>query len=87
MNARRRADLVVEELAGGAETVLVDARGGVVVSLNPTAAAVWYLCDGARDAAAIAREIAQALPGADLAQVQKDVEATLSMLAGRGLLA
>lgn len=83
---RRRAELVVGELHDGRETAILDLATGHVVSLNPTAAAIWYLCDGSRDAAAIARELVDALPAAEPSQVEADVRAMLEKLAGLGLL-
>jgi hypothetical protein len=84
---RRRDDLVVGELNEGNETALLDVATAHVVSLNPTAAAIWYLCDGNRDAAAIARELVDALPAAEPSNVEGDVRAMLEELAGLGLVA
>ena len=84
---RRRAELVVGELQQGQETAILDPATGHVVSLNPTAAAIWYLCDGNRDATVIARELLDAFPAAEPSQVEADVRAMLEQLAGLGLLA
>ncbi len=83
---RRREDLVVADLKDGEETAFLDPKTGQVVSLNPTAAAIWYLCDGRRDAGAIAREVAQAFPDRDQASIQADVSRALDDLAARGLI-
>ncbi|MCI0572453.1 MAG: PqqD family protein [Myxococcaceae bacterium] len=83
---RRRQDLVVGELAGGAEVVLLDSATEKVVSLNSSAAAIWYLCDGRRDAAAIAQEVLETLPGLEPRAVGDEVRRTLETLASHGLL-
>ena len=86
---RRRTDLLVGELADGRETFFVDAvdaTGDRVVSLNPIASAIWYLCDGKRDAAGIAGEIHAAFPNVDLATIRADTEKTLDLLATHRLL-
>ena len=84
---RRRADLVVGELHKGEETAVFDPGTGQVVSLNPTAAAVWYLCDGTRDEAALAGELARAYPDADSSMVHADVRRILDELTTLGLFA
>ena len=84
---RRRSDLVVGDLADGAETALLDLDSRQVTSLNTTAAAIWYLCDGVRDAAAIADEVHRAFPQVSRAVVEADVERTITLLTERGLLA
>jgi hypothetical protein len=84
---RRRDDLVVGELDQGNETAVLDLATSHVVSLNPTAAAIWYLCDGSRDATAIARELVDTLPAADPSEVEGDVRTMLEQLAGLGLVA
>jgi hypothetical protein len=84
---RRRDDLVVGELNQGNETALLDLATSHVVSLNPTAAAIWYLCDGNRDATAITQELLDTLPAAEPVQVEADVRTMLEQLAGLGLLA
>lgn len=52
----RRDDLLIEELDG--ELVVYDLRAHQVSCLNPAAAVVWRLCDGARDASQLAAELA-----------------------------
>jgi hypothetical protein len=87
---RRREDVVVGELNEGEETAVLDLATAHVVSLNPTAAAIWYLCNGNRDATAIARELIDALPDVEPSQlecVEADVRTMLDQLAGHGLLA
>jgi hypothetical protein len=83
---RRRKDLVVGDLNDGAETALLDLESRAVTSLNATAAAIWYLCDGMRDAADIADEVHQAFPQMDRAVILADVQRTIVVLEERGLL-
>jgi PqqD family protein of HPr-rel-A system len=65
--------------------VLYDARDGVVHVLNPTAAQVWADCDGARDAAALARALA-ARCGIPERRARADVRSLLAELRCTGLL-
>ncbi len=51
-----RNDMVGEQI--DQELFLYDESNGVVHSLNGGAALVWFLCDGTRNAASIAEEIA-----------------------------
>jgi hypothetical protein len=44
----------IEERPAGSELVLFDPIGGRLHVLNPTAAAIWRLCDGSRSANEIA---------------------------------
>jgi hypothetical protein len=73
--------LLVTLSQGGAR---VEARDGSLHYLNQTAAAVWLLADGKRDASEIATVVARhfGLVEPPLA----DVEATLKTLLDRGLL-
>jgi hypothetical protein len=64
----RREGLVVEHV--GAEILVYDLERHRAHCLNPTAALVWSACDGRRDAAAIAREIAREVPEASVELVQ-----------------
>jgi hypothetical protein len=65
---RRREGLLVEPV--GRETLVYDLDRHRAHCLNPTAALVWSACDGRRDAAAIAREIAREIPEASVELVQ-----------------
>lgn len=75
---RRRTDLVVGDLNDDQETVLVEPASGRAVSLNTTAAAVWFLCDGVRGVREIAQAIREVYPEAPLGQVEADVERILA---------
>lgn len=65
--------------------IIYDAHRGPTHFLNPTAAAVLELCDGANDAGAIAAVLQSAfnLPEAPIA----DVEGSLASLHSNGLIA
>ena len=84
---RRKSDVLVQDMMDGRETLIVDPKTGQVVTLNQTGAAVWYLCDGKRDAAEIAQEIVSALPGPPPPTVEADVRQILETLTERGFLA
>jgi hypothetical protein len=83
---RRRPELVAGELQKGQETAVLDMATGQVVSLNPTAAAIWYLCDGQRDASAIAREVLDVFPDVEPSKVELDVRTLLDELSALGLV-
>jgi hypothetical protein len=83
---RRRLDLVVADFKEGAETVFLDENTERVVSLNPMATAIWYLCDGQRDATAIAGEVAEFFPAQDRLSIEADVRRTLESLAAWSLI-
>jgi hypothetical protein len=79
-----REDVVFRRL--GDEFAILDPDGQVIHVLNPTAAAVWVLCDGTQDLPAIAREVAAAFGTAADAALQADVAGAVSAFAERGLL-
>jgi pyrroloquinoline quinone biosynthesis protein D len=83
---RRRTDLAVSELAEGRETVLLDAKTEKVVSLNSTAAAIWYLCDGQRSLDDIVEEVASVWCEMDRAVLTQDVSRAVSFLQQHHLL-
>lgn len=85
---RRRADLTYEEIEETGEFVVVDPADQKARVLNPTMGAIWILCDGTRDAEAIAGEIVEALGRAapPRPRVLADVERCLGELRGEGLV-
>lgn len=83
---RRREGLLVEDIPGTGECVLVDRGRGRILALNATGAAVWDLLDGARDAAAVARILAGLLPDADARAVEADVAALVARLRAEGFI-
>jgi hypothetical protein len=82
----RRKDLVVSDLEDGQETVFLDVATDKVVSLNPTATAIWYLCDGQRTVEDIVDEVASVQPRIDRARLEQDVASTLKILSEHQLL-
>jgi pyrroloquinoline quinone biosynthesis protein D len=76
-----KARLRVDRVRGG--DVLLYPEG--VLLLSPTAAAVLALCDGRRDAAGVAAELAERY-AAPLEQVFADVTGFLTALRDRGLV-
>ena len=56
MRPRRRPDVLFERLADGSG-VLVDPVSGSTHALNASGVAIWELCDGRRDPAAIVRSL------------------------------
>ena len=83
---QRRTDLEVGEVADGSEVVLLDPKTDRVVSINASAAAIWYLCDGERDTAALEREVLEVLPHLEPQRVQEEVKTALKLLADNHLL-
>ena len=67
------------------EVVVYDASNDTAHLLNPSAAAIWSLLDGERDATAVGAVLADRFPGAD-EQVRADVQAALDAFDGLGLL-
>jgi hypothetical protein len=80
----RRVESQQEEVEGTGECILFDANGRVV-GLNPTAAAVWDLIDGSRDAASIAAILAEAA-GVEPAQTTGEVRQLLESLRDAGFV-
>lgn len=81
---RRRPDVQWEELDG--EVVVFDSADKVVHLLNQSAAAVWCRLDGTVTVAQVASGLARE-HAADEAMVMRDVDAVLTDLEIRGLLA
>jgi len=81
--ARRRDDLVCHEIDG--EAVLYDHALHTTYRLNATCYLVWRLCDGLRDADAIAGEIVRVY-GIDPARALVDVESAIAHMTGAGIM-
>lgn len=79
MTPRRRDELNYSDIEDTGEAVLVSPATERAVVLNPTAAAIWLLCDGKRDEAAIAAELAADLGEAapPLTRLEQDVRTVL----------
>ena len=82
----RTDDLVVTE--AGDDTLVYDLVTHRAHSLDAAAAALWRLCDGTRDIAALAESAREAIGGAadDVATRQDVVRYTLGRLRAAGLL-
>jgi coenzyme PQQ biosynthesis protein PqqD len=78
----RRARLRTDRKTG--DEVLLYPEKGLV--LNASAAAIARRCDGSRDIAQIALELAVEFGERDVAVVEREVRAFLSALDARGLL-
>lgn len=83
----RRKDLVVGDLNDDQETVIVEPATGRAVSLNTTAAAVWFLCNGARTIGEISRAIREVYPDAPAENVEADVRRIIDDFREKQLLA
>ncbi len=85
MQPRRRPDVLFQDLADGS-AVLVDPVSGSTHALNATGAAIWRLCDGRRDTAAIVRSLRRRFE-APAAEIGEGVEALLEHFAELHVLA
>jgi hypothetical protein len=82
----RRKDLVVSDVEDGNETLFLDSASDTVVSLNSTAAAIWYLCDGQRTAEDILAEVASVRGEVARDVLERDVNAAIALLRKHALL-
>ena len=79
-----RKDVLQREVED--ELLLYDPKNGETLLLNATAASILDLCDGERDAAAIAEAIVSILDSADAKTVLADVQKTLDELRAKSML-
>ena len=87
MNATRpvrEPGIIVQDI--GDETVLYSAEGKAIHILNPTAKRIWELCDGEHTLADIDKALRASFSIAAGHDVAGDVQQTLEVLAGKGLL-
>ena len=68
------------------ETFLYDRQADVVHVLNPTALAVWELCDGAHSPDQIAAHLAANFAGVPAGEAGGDVRAVLTTLEQKALI-
>ena len=85
---RPRSGIVCREIAG--ETILVPVRGRTadmqkIFALNPTAAFIWGLLDGARDTAQILDAVVAEF-AVERAEARADLERLLAVAREQGLL-
>jgi hypothetical protein len=85
---RRRRDLQMSDIEATGESILLDPATHKATVLNQTATEIWLLCDGARDAEGIAREMLSIQPslGVDAAALRGDIERVLGELQAEGLV-
>ncbi|MFK7956154.1 MAG: PqqD family protein [Lysobacterales bacterium] len=83
MNPKKAANLVQEDADG--HLIVLDGDNGQVHKLNPTAAMILELCDGALSAEEIAAEVASACD-VDVSLITDDVRATLAEFAEKDLI-
>jgi hypothetical protein len=89
---QRRSELLVER--AGLEVLIYSASqaappagaGGAVHALNPTAALIWDLCDGARNLAEIESAVRLAFSVPAERDLAADVRATIAEFQVKGLL-
>lgn len=75
---------VLDEVLADGSVILYHTGSRVLMTLNPTAALVWDLCDGAHDEAAVIAEVGDVFP--HVTTIAADVRAILADLRGRGML-
>lgn len=81
---RRRPDIILQ--AARDDTLLYDPVADAVHVLNATALAVWELCDGRHDAAAIEAALRARFSAAESRDVAADVRAVLARFHEEGLI-
>ena len=82
---RRRSDDIFERVLDG-DLVVYDLTQQRVHILNPTAAFIWYRCDGEHGPGEIAAELADRFPEHKMT-IHEDVRPILDAFAEEGLLA
>lgn len=75
---------VLDELLADGSLILFHTGTRVLMTLNPTAALVWELCDGRHDPPALIAEVQAVFP--DITTVDADVHTILTDLRTRGML-
>jgi hypothetical protein len=80
---RRRGDIELRE--DGARAWLVDPQTATTHGLNPTARAIWELCDGTTTVDELVRAIGEVFD-VPPSSARADVEAIIAQLQGTGLV-
>lgn len=80
---KRKDSLVLEEMDD--DIMLADFTGSQIHTLNPTAAAIWEMCDGEHTLEQIAGELADHY-GIGVEAVLQDVEKVVGDFSEKGLL-
>jgi hypothetical protein len=84
--------MVVERAPGctaeqvGDRTLVVDAQGRQITTLNPVGSLVWWAIDGTRDLEALTAEVLRQTAGAEPDEIRRDVERFVADLADDGLV-
>jgi hypothetical protein len=84
MKPRGRDEVIFRRV--GDEFAILDAAQNVLHILNPTAAAVWVLCDGGHSEPEIAAQLCAAFSSAEPEAVRSDVAAAVRSFREKGLL-
>lgn len=79
-----RDDRVLDEALADGSLVLFHMATRELLTLNPTAALVWELCDGQHDEATIVAEVQDVFP--DVPAIATDVQTILIDLRSRSML-
>lgn len=79
-----RDDRVLDEVLADGSAVLYHTATRSLMTLNPTAALVWDLCDGEHDELAVIAEVQDVFP--NVAHVDADVRTILTDLRVNGML-
>jgi len=83
---RRQPGVAFSDIEATSESILYDPKTDRATVVSPLGAVVWLLCDGSRDAAAIAAEIRGRFEDRPAEAVRADVEAALGQLLAEGLI-
>jgi hypothetical protein len=84
---RRLSRLTHSDVESTGESVVYDPETDKATVLNPVAAAIWLLCDGTRDSAAIRDEVAGHVgEGENRRQIAEDVDRALLDFVREGLI-
>ena len=84
MRPIRKPGIIARDLGG--ETLLYSAEEEAINVLNPTAQLIWELCDGEHTIEDMEQAIRASFSVTDAHDVGADVERTLEVFAGKGLL-
>ncbi len=84
MALRRRAGVTYEP--SGDATVILDADGTVMTTLNPIGSVIWRALDGQRDAAALARDLVAGFNGVAVDELEADIRDFVATLAASDLI-
>lgn len=81
----RRSDEMTWDEAGD-RVVILDARGAVLITLNPVGTLLWHALAEPLDAPALVDHLADTFPEVDRAQLDADVQEFVDSLLAEGLV-